>query len=39
VHPDPAHARSDGLQSLTPAGLEALMPRLAAVARAVGREV
>ncbi|HSD21157.1 MAG TPA: 3-deoxy-7-phosphoheptulonate synthase [Anaeromyxobacter sp.] len=39
VHPDPARARSDGAQSLTPAGFEALMPRLAAVARAVGREV
>ncbi|WP_242341438.1 MULTISPECIES: 3-deoxy-7-phosphoheptulonate synthase [Anaeromyxobacter] len=39
VHPDPARARSDGPQSLTPAGLEALLPRLAAVAAAVGREV
>jgi 3-deoxy-7-phosphoheptulonate synthase len=39
VHPDPARARSDGPQSLTPEGLEALVPRLAAVARAVGREV
>ncbi|ABS24420.1 3-deoxy-7-phosphoheptulonate synthase [Anaeromyxobacter sp. Fw109-5] len=39
VHPDPARARSDGPQSLTPADLEALVPRLAAVASAVGREL
>ena len=39
VHPDPARARSDGPQSLTPADLEALLPRLAAVASAVGREL
>jgi 3-deoxy-7-phosphoheptulonate synthase len=39
VHPDPARALSDGPQSLTLAGLEALVPRVAAVAAAVGREV
>ncbi|MFT3913700.1 MAG: 3-deoxy-7-phosphoheptulonate synthase [Anaeromyxobacteraceae bacterium] len=37
VHPRPAEARSDGPQALTPAMLLALAPRLAAVARAVGR--
>jgi 3-deoxy-7-phosphoheptulonate synthase len=39
VHPDPDRARSDGPQSLTLEGLQALVPRLAAVARAVGREL
>ncbi|BDG03732.1 3-deoxy-7-phosphoheptulonate synthase [Anaeromyxobacter oryzae] len=37
VHPDPAHALSDGPQSLTPDGLVDLMARVRAVAAAVGR--
>lgn len=37
VHPDPDRARSDGGQSLNPENFAALMPRLAAVASAVGR--
>ena len=37
VHPDPEHALSDGLQSLTPDAFAALMHELAGVARAVGR--
>lgn len=37
VHPDPDRARSDGSQSLTLENFTALMPRLAAVAAAVGR--
>ncbi|MGE5508937.1 MAG: 3-deoxy-7-phosphoheptulonate synthase [Chitinophagales bacterium] len=37
VHPDPAKARSDGYQSLTPAELEALVFDLPLVARAAGR--
>jgi len=36
VHPDPDRARSDGGQSLNPENFAALMPRLAAVAAAVG---
>jgi 3-deoxy-7-phosphoheptulonate synthase len=39
VHPYPDQALSDGPQSLTPARLLALMPRLRAVAAAVGREL
>jgi 3-deoxy-7-phosphoheptulonate synthase len=39
VHPDPQRALSDGPQSLTPAMFAELMPRLQAVARAVGRWV
>jgi 3-deoxy-7-phosphoheptulonate synthase len=37
VHPSPDHALSDGAQSLTFAEFGALMPRIAAVAEAVGR--
>jgi 3-deoxy-7-phosphoheptulonate synthase len=37
VHPRPGEARSDGPQSLTPAMLAELAPRLRAVAGAVGR--
>ncbi len=39
VHPHPERALSDGDQSLTPDGLAALLPRLRAVALAVGRTV
>lgn len=39
VHPDPDRAKSDGAQSLTFENFAALMPRLAAVAQAVGREM
>lgn len=39
VHPDPDRARSDGGQSLTPQNFAALMPRLAAVSGAVGRQM
>lgn len=39
VHPDPDRAKSDGGQSLNCANFAALMPRLAAVADAVGRRV
>ncbi|HET9553008.1 MAG TPA: 3-deoxy-7-phosphoheptulonate synthase [Anaeromyxobacteraceae bacterium] len=37
VHPQPDRALSDGPQSLTPAMLAELLPRAAAVAKAVGR--
>jgi 3-deoxy-7-phosphoheptulonate synthase len=37
VHPDPDRALSDGPQSLTPELFAELMPRVRAVARAVGR--
>ncbi len=37
VHPSPDHALSDGAQSLTFAEFDDLMPRVATVARAVGR--
>jgi 3-deoxy-7-phosphoheptulonate synthase len=37
MHPNPREALSDGAQSLTPAQLQALMPRLRAVAEAIGR--
>jgi len=37
VHPSPDHALSDGAQSLDFAEFEALMPRMSAVAEAVGR--
>jgi len=37
MHPNPREALSDGAQSLTPAQLEALMPRLRSVAAAIGR--
>jgi 3-deoxy-7-phosphoheptulonate synthase len=37
VHPDPDRAKSDGAQSLSPENFAALMPRVAAVAAAVGR--
>jgi 3-deoxy-7-phosphoheptulonate synthase len=39
VHPDPDRATSDGAQSLNPANFAALMPRLSAVAQAVGRSL
>lgn len=39
VHPDPRRALSDGEQSLTFAEFADLMPRVEAVARAVGRRV
>jgi 3-deoxy-7-phosphoheptulonate synthase len=39
VHPNPDHALSDGNQSLNFAEFDALMPRMAAVAAAVGRRV
>jgi 3-deoxy-7-phosphoheptulonate synthase len=38
VHPSPDTALSDGAQSLDCAEFAALMPRLAAVATAVGRQ-
>ena len=37
VHPDPDRARSDGAQSLNYENFAALMPRIAAVAAALGR--
>ena len=37
IHPDPDRAKSDGGQSLTLANFAALMPRVAAVAGALGR--
>jgi 3-deoxy-7-phosphoheptulonate synthase len=39
VHPDPACAKSDGEQSLTPAAFAQMMDAVARVAEAVGREV
>jgi 3-deoxy-7-phosphoheptulonate synthase len=39
VHNDPEEAWSDGAQSLKPEKFEALMVQLAAVAKAVGREI
>ncbi|MHB0859377.1 MAG: 3-deoxy-7-phosphoheptulonate synthase [Anaerolineae bacterium] len=39
VHPDPANALSDGLQSLTFHDFERLMGQLRAIATAVGREI
>lgn len=39
VHPSPDHALSDGNQSLNFAEFAELMPRIAAVARAIGRRV
>jgi 3-deoxy-7-phosphoheptulonate synthase len=39
VHPDPDRAQSDGAQSLTCENFAALMPQLAAVAAATGREL
>ncbi len=39
VHPDPDRARSDGGQSLNLENFAALMPKLAAVAAAVGRSL
>ena len=39
VHPDPDHALSDGAQSLTFEQFDELMPRIAAVAGAVGRSL
>jgi 3-deoxy-7-phosphoheptulonate synthase len=37
VHPDPAHALSDGAQSLDPEQFGALMERIAIIASAIGR--
>lgn len=37
VHPDPAHALTDGGQSLTPAQLNEMMPVMRKVAEAIGR--
>ncbi len=39
VHTDPEHAWTDGAQSITPATLAETMKQLAAIARAVGREM
>jgi 3-deoxy-7-phosphoheptulonate synthase len=39
VHPNPDHALSDGMQSLTFAEFAELMPRISAVASAVGRSL
>lgn len=39
VHPDPANALSDGLQSLTFSDFERLMTELKAIAAAVGRSI
>lgn len=39
VHPDPANALSDGLQSLTFSDFERLMGQLRAIAQAMGREL
>lgn len=39
VHPNPDQALSDGAQSLTFDQFEDLMPRIAAVARAIGRDL
>jgi 3-deoxy-7-phosphoheptulonate synthase len=39
VHPSPDHALSDGMQSLNFEEFDALMPRIAAVAEAVGRRL
>ena len=39
IHPDPDRAKSDGGQSLTLENFAALMPRLAAVAGALGRKM
>jgi 3-deoxy-7-phosphoheptulonate synthase len=38
VHPDPACAKSDGEQSLTPSAFAQMMTQVQAVARAVGRD-
>jgi|JI7StandDraft_1071085.scaffolds.fasta_scaffold46930_3 3-deoxy-7-phosphoheptulonate synthase len=39
VHPDPAHARSDGDQSLEPGAFRDMMRQVALIANAVGRTV
>ena len=39
VHNDPAHAKCDGAQSLTPAQFEALMGKIAPLARFLGKTV
>ena len=39
VHPDPTRALSDGPQSLTPDGFDAMMTALGPVAKAVGRSL
>jgi len=37
MHPDPPHAKTDGAQSITPQALNALVPSLDRVARAIDR--
>ena len=39
VHNDPAHAMSDGAQSLTYESFEEMMPQLRKLAQAVGRDL
>ena len=39
VHPNPDRALSDGNQSLDPAEFDDLMPKMDAVARAIGRHL
>jgi 3-deoxy-7-phosphoheptulonate synthase len=39
VHQDPPHAMSDGAQSLFPQQFEEMMAQVAAIARAIGREL
>ncbi len=39
VHPNPDHAIKDGAQSITIPAFETMMPQLANIARAVGREL
>ena len=39
VHNDPAHALSDGAQSLLPTQFDELMVKLKAVAHAIGRDI
>ena len=39
MHPDPAHALTDGAQSITPDTLDELMPLLARLAEATGRSL
>lgn len=39
VHPDPEHAWSDGMQSLTPQQFGALVKKLSLIAAATGREI
>jgi len=39
VHADPQHAMTDGAQSITPAGLEQMMPVLPRIAESIDREI